>query len=57
VIQQRLQTPQHAGLSIGAAVDALDVIGTRQMQGVLRDRSALMLQQAGRVFAENFLDF
>ena len=44
--EQRLQAGQHARRSIGLRKDALDGIGTRQVEALLRNRLALMFEEA-----------
>src|SRR5262249_33180167 len=57
VIDERLQARQDARGTVGARIDTLDVVGTRRVQQLFRDRLALVLEEVRRVSAENLLDF
>ena len=45
-VEQRLQAPQHARRPIGLGEDAVHEVGAGQVQGVLRDRLALVRKKA-----------
>ena len=56
VIEQRLQPSQHRHRPVRAEVNALDEIGTGQVQRVFRDGLALVLQQSGGVGSEDLFN-
>jgi hypothetical protein len=56
VAQERRETGQHPGGTIRHGVDTLDIIGARQMQAVLGNRLALMLQERGSVVSEDLFN-